>query len=254
MNPEISRLFFYPIKSFRGVETKTMKLTPQGAEWDRKWMLVDAKNQFITQRTMPQLARIGVDWIDDSSVELMQNGETLCDFGLNEQEGEQLTVTVWKDQVPAFEVSSEVSEALSQVLDKPVKLVRMADECKRLGRFGDSQPLLVLSEESNKGLEELAKTSLSIVRFRPNIVIRHCLPHSEDIWNSISAGSLTLRRIKPSTRCKIAQIHPLTGEVGEEPLKTLMTYRQIENKIAFGQYYGNDQSGEIRVGQILKVN
>ena len=115
--PEISRLFYYPIKSFRGVESKTLNLQKQGPEFDRQWMLVDEDNQFITQRQIPTLARIGVSIVDEARIELSLKGELVADFGLMEKESETIHVKVWKDEVAAHEVSSDVSAAISKLLD-----------------------------------------------------------------------------------------------------------------------------------------
>jgi len=247
---QISRLFFYPIKSFRGLEVKSLHLTSQGPYLDRQWMLVDEKNQFVTQRTMPQLARIGLSIEDGARIELTRDGNFITDFGIAETE-EKLNVKIWKDEVDAFEVSTDVYDDLSKLLDKKVKLVRISEESDRPGRFADEEPNLVISEESLKALEERAKTSLSMVRFRPNIVVRNCLPHAEDKWGQFKIGKIQFIGKEACTRCRITQTHPLTGEVGEEPMKTLKTYRSTEKGVAFGFYYGNDQSGEIQVGQSL---
>ena len=48
---------------------------------------------------------------------------------------------------------------------------------------------------------------------------------------------MEFKALKPCTRCKITTVHPLTGEVGDEPLKTLATYRRQERGIMFGYYY-----------------
>jgi uncharacterized protein YcbX len=251
IGPQISRLFFYPIKSFRGLEVKSLRLTTQGALLDRQWMLVDGKNNFITQRTMPELARIGVALEDEARLVLTQNGKFITDFGLEEKENE-LTVKVWKDTELAHEVSSEVSADLSKCFGKSVRLVRINDQSERPGRFSDDEPLLVVTEESLQALAVRAKESFFVARFRPNIVVRHAIAHTEDSWGQFKIGTLSFQGVKPCTRCRITQTHPLTGEVGDEPMKTLLTYRKAEKGVAFGYYYSNDQEGEIHTGQNLE--
>lgn len=255
----ISDLYFYPIKSFRGFRTKELNLLKRGAELDREWMLVDDKLQMLTQRQLPQLARIGVQL--DGFIELTLDGFGSVDFGLEEMEGKELSVNIWRSQVPAHEVNSEVSEWLSQVLSRPVKLVRLSEKAKRhsadheesLIRFHDQQPLLVISKASLKDLESRAKQTLSMSRFRPNIVVDGATAFAEDGWPKFTLGSVEFKPLKACTRCKITQVHPLTGEVGEEPLKTLLTYRKGEKGVAFGYYYGHLNNGKIHVGQELKL-
>lgn len=251
----VSELYFYPIKSFRGLRTGELRLEKSGPQWDRQWMLVDDKNGFLTQRQMPELARIGL-LMDDASIELSLQGHDSIDFGLEEKTGDAFAVKVWADEVPAYEVSPEVSEWLSAVLKKKVKLVRMSDAAQRASkvrpesrlRFVDQQPLLVISRGSLEQLELKAGVRLAMSRFRPNIVINHAAAHEEDHWSGFKIGNIEFQALKPCTRCKITTVHPLTGEVGEEPLKTLATYRRIEKGIAFGYYYAHLQEGLIKLG------
>ena len=73
-------------------------------------MLVDEKNSFLTQRQMPQLARIGLTFVEDSHIELSLNGNLVADFGLLEKEAAALTVRIWKDDVAAHEGLRRSSE------------------------------------------------------------------------------------------------------------------------------------------------
>ncbi|MBX3022720.1 MAG: MOSC domain-containing protein [Bdellovibrionales bacterium] len=253
----IRDLFFYPIKSFRGLHTSELMLTKAGPLWDREWMLVDDKGVFLTQRQHPELAKIGVRFEDDAGLELSAGAQGTMDFGLEEREGPEFQVTVWKTQVPAFEVSSEVSEWLSDLLTKKVKLVRLSPNAQRTFddampertvRFVDAKPLLVISTASLKQLELKAGVTLAMSRFRPNIVIDGVEPHAEDGWPAFKVGSIEFKTLKPCTRCKITTVHPLTGAVSEEPLKTLSTYRRGEKGITFGQYFAHMHEGRLRAG------
>lgn len=252
----IRDLYFYPIKSFRGIRLGEMTLEKAGPRWDREWMLVDEKNMFLTQRQHPELAKIGVRLEEDSSIELSLPDREPIDFGLEEHQGESLEVTVWKNKVAAHEVSSEVSEWLGEFLGKKVKLVRLSPDAHRAFdefpengvRFVDSKPLLVISQASLKKLEQLAGVTLSMSRFRPNIVVDGVEAHAEDTWAGIKAGGIEFKALKPCTRCKITTVHPLTGQVGEEPLKTLATYRRGEKGITFGYYYAHLKEGRLKVG------
>ncbi|MGH8805086.1 MAG: MOSC N-terminal beta barrel domain-containing protein, partial [Polaromonas sp.] len=46
----ISRLYVYPVKSCAGVPVQEAILTETGLEFDRAWMVVDEKGDFLTQR------------------------------------------------------------------------------------------------------------------------------------------------------------------------------------------------------------
>lgn len=247
----IQELYVYPIKSLRGVRVPTLEFDSQGPRFDRQWVLVDSKNQFLTQRTMPQLARFGVLLGADIEVSA-PDGENV-DFGLEEREGDEFNITLWKEQVPVYEVSGEVSEWFSEKLAQKVRLVGISPASTRTQRFVDSRPLLVLSKASLAGLEERMKTKVSVARFRPNIVLDKVLPHAEDQWTGFNVGKLEFTSLKPCGRCRVTTIHPLTGEMGEEPLKTLATYRQGEKGINFGQYYSSPSTGRVSIGDTLVI-
>jgi uncharacterized protein YcbX len=251
----VQDLFFYPIKSFRGLHTNELRLSEAGPELDRQWMLIDDKKNFLTLRQIPELAKIGLS-LDDAGLQLSQGEYGSVDFGLNEREGDEFTVTVWKNEVPAFEVSSEVSGWLSDLLKKNVRLVRISENSKRgyaelperTIRFVDQRPLLVISRASLEQLEKKAGITIAMSRFRPNIVVNQVPAHAEDEWTGFKIENLEFKALKPSTRCKITCTHPLTGVVGEEPLKTLATYRRLEKGICFGYYYAHLRNGTIKLG------
>ena len=54
----VSALYIYPIKSCRGIEVRAFRLDDLGPQFDRRFMLVDAEGQCITQREEPRLALV----------------------------------------------------------------------------------------------------------------------------------------------------------------------------------------------------
>ncbi len=253
----VDQLYFYPVKSLRGLRVEELTMNASGPMWDRQWMLVDEKNHFITQRQLPKLATIGVQMFAESALELSHKDMEGIDFGLEEHEGPECQVTIWKKEVPAHEVSSEVSEWVSDVAKQKLRLVRMSPEARRefnadvperWVRFVDQQPLLVITKAALQELEKKAGVTLSMTRFRPNIVIDGVPAHAEDAWSGFKVGGVEFKSIKPCSRCKITTVHPLTGEVGEEPLKTLSTYRRQEKGVMFGFYYAHVGDGTISAG------
>ena len=52
----ISQLFIYPIKSLGGISVETTLVTDRGFQYDRRYMLVDENNRFLTQREFPVMA------------------------------------------------------------------------------------------------------------------------------------------------------------------------------------------------------
>lgn len=53
----VTDLYIYPIKSLAGIRIESAKAEEMGFENDRRWMLIDEQNQFITQRKHPNLSQ-----------------------------------------------------------------------------------------------------------------------------------------------------------------------------------------------------
>jgi hypothetical protein len=94
-----------------------------------------------------------------------------------------------------------------------VSNVEGGDSCTAL------QPLAVTDrgvvQESRQGLEEKAGAPLIMERFRPNVVVSGAPAWAEDLWSEVaiggSEGSVTLKLVKPCSRCSIPDVDPTTG-------------------------------------------
>jgi uncharacterized protein YcbX len=119
--------------------------------------------------------------------------------------------------------------------------------------FSDGFPLLLISQASLDDLNGRLDTPISMLRFRPNLVVQGCAAFAEDHWKEMRIGDLRFRIVKPCSRCIIPSIDPATGERGLEPLRTLASYRKRGDKIYFGQNVIADGQGEIRVGMTVEL-
>jgi uncharacterized protein YcbX len=61
----LSEINIYPIKSLGGVRLKSAKIFEKGLEHDRRWMLIDEDNQFITQRIYAKMALFKLSMVSD---------------------------------------------------------------------------------------------------------------------------------------------------------------------------------------------
>src|SRR5690606_4214934 len=53
---KVQSLFIYPVKSLAGIRVQAFEMDDFGAAQDRRWMIVDAERNFVSQRTHPELA------------------------------------------------------------------------------------------------------------------------------------------------------------------------------------------------------
>ncbi|KAL1455603.1 hypothetical protein WDU94_009687 [Cyamophila willieti] len=99
------------------------------------------------------------------------------------------------------------------------------------GRFSDIASYMIVNEESVNDLNTRVpcEEKFTSQYFRPNIVVKHCIPYEEDTWDWIKIGESIFRVIKPCTRCIAITIDPETGVKNPnlEPIRTLRQYRRL---------------------------
>jgi uncharacterized protein YcbX len=92
--------------------------------------------------------------------------------------------------------------------------------------FSDGFPLLLVNQASLDDLSVRAGRALPVERFRPNLVVTGLPAWAEDELQVLQVGQVTLRLVKPCTRCSITTVDPVAGSFdGDEPLRTLRGFR-----------------------------
>ncbi len=266
----IARLFVYPIKSCAGIEVQEALLTETGLDLDRAWMVVDPKGQFLTQRELPRMALVRPQLKTEEMV-LRAPGMLALHVGIDVVE-EPMTVTVWRDTVPAWDMGAVAAQWFTDFLGQPCRLVRFDPEVRRLSsmdwtggvevpnQFADGFPVLVASEASmdhlNERLAAAGHAPVGIERFRPNVVLAGVEAHDEDRVDQIridaEGGELHLQPVKPCARCPIPDIDPATAASTPVVGDTLRSYRQdkrLDGAITFGMNAIVRQGA----GQMLRV-
>jgi len=239
----IEKLIIYPIKSFAGIEVDACNALKSGFEWDRRWMLVDKENNFISQRNHSILALFKTSIENSDLIVSFQNQK--LSFEKNQETGKILNVKIWKDRVNAFEVSASANSFFSNMLKQNVKLVKLKSEDKRIKvlnetpfetdvSLADGYPYLIVGTESINTLNAKLEQKIDYRRFRPNIIVKTFKAHEEDKWKTMKIGNLTVKMIKPCVRCNVIGIDQDNGNSSKEPTLSLSKYRKEENNIIFG--------------------
>ncbi len=265
----ISQLFIYPIKSLSGISISSSEVTNRGLKYDRRWMIVDKKNQFLTLREYPKMALLDVEINENSlSIKSREYSEMSVNIPFITETNNLENVTIWNATVQAKLVKIEVDEWLSDMLEVACKLVYMPDQSMRpvdttsgyhpaekFTSFADAYPFLLLGEASMQDLNSRTEKQFSIQRFRPNLVFSGGLPYSEDDIENFTINEVNFRGLENCARCKIPNINPENGILGadNEPLKTLSKYRLRNRNIEFGRNIVHDGTGIISVGDELKL-
>lgn len=265
----LSEINIYPIKSLKGISLKEGKIERRGLQFDRRWMLIDEKNQFLTQREFPKMATINVEIVEDA-LKISNNGEQM-EIPFEPEINDLARVQIWRSKCSARIYENSVNEWFSDILRTNCRLVLMPEETKRKVNyfyavhaddhvsFADGYPFLLIGENSLANLNEKLENPVPMNRFRPNFVVKNSAPFAEDGWKKIKIGDASFHVVKPCARCVITTIDQNTGHKnGVEPLKTLASFRipkrSRKKKILFGQNLIAESAGAILgVGDKIEV-
>ncbi|MEP6597128.1 MAG: MOSC N-terminal beta barrel domain-containing protein [Ginsengibacter sp.] len=261
----VSELYIYPIKSLAGIAVTSASVTDRGFKYDRRWMLVDEDNCFLTQRELPHMALLQVELTQDGlKVYHKNNIHTQIIVPPAEKTNETSTVKIWNDECNARFVSKLVDECFSQILSHKCRLVYMPYTTKRridetyslnkeITSFSDSHPILIIGQSSLDDLNDRLTDPLPINRFRPNIVFTGGDPFEEDVMEHFTINDINFYGVKLCARCMITTINQDDGVAAKEPLKTLATYRMRNNNVYFGQNLLHHGEGFVSVGDAIKI-
>lgn len=265
----LSEINIYPIKSLGGISLKGSVVENRGLQLDRRWMLVDEKNNFLTQRENPLMATVKTE-ILKNGLGVSSDNETL-EIPLETNLEETVSVKIWSSRCRARVYERKFNEWFSNILQKHCKLVLMPEETRRRVNyfyavhqddavsFADGYPVLLACESSLADLNSRLEMPVPMNRFRPNLVVSGADAFAEDGWKQIKIGTVIFHVVKPCGRCVMTTVDQTSGEKhGAEPLKTLATYRipkrSIKKKILFGQNLIAENSGEIlNIGDAVEV-
>ena len=267
----LTGLFIYPVKSLGGISLPAAELTPRGLRHDRRWLVVDARNRFLTQREHPEMALLAVEAAYNGFLLRHRQRPDLPPLYVPFEAVSEKTafVTIWDDMVFAQLGAPEADQWLSEALGRTCRLVYMPDVACRevepdkpelnptgtLVSFADGYPYLLASEESLAKLNAQLAAPVPMNRFRPNLVVAGVPADGEDAWHDFRIAGLPFRAVRGCGRCVLTTIDQTTAVKNPqaEPLRTLATYRTVGRKVLFGQNVTGPATGLVRVGDAVEV-
>jgi uncharacterized protein YcbX len=260
----LQEIYLYPIKSLGGISVTEALVEERGFRYDRRWMLVDKKGDFVTQRQYPQLALLQVA-LSETQLEVFSMGDPSqrIAFDLELASNQELQVSIWGDQVLARVLSAEVSRWFSDFLQMDLDLVVMPESSERKMdpryavhgesvSFADGMPYVLIGQSSLDDLNQRLNEPVRMDRFRPNMVFSGGEAYAEDQFKQLQIGEVGFQVVKPCGRCVLITVNQQTAEQGKEPLATLAKYRTVNNKVYFGQNAVALAPGIVRVGDLIQ--
>lgn len=283
LHATIEELWVYPVKSCAGIRLPEAELTDTGLAYDRAWMVVDDRGQFVSQRELPRMALIQPAF---RMGQLVLKAPGMLSLHLALDAAEQPTrVQVWDDEVEAYDMGDVAAQWFTDFLSpgapadlQRLRLARFDPEVMRRcdpawtgtrtahTQFADGFGLLVASraslDELNQRLQAAGQAPVDMRRFRPNIVLAGLTAHDEDRCGPMSIatpdGLAIIEPVKPCARCPIPDIDPDTAERDHRVGDTLQTYRQdrrVGGAVTFGMnaIVTGGEGMVLRTGQTVRA-
>jgi uncharacterized protein YcbX len=259
----LTALHVYPIKSAAGLAPAEWPVDERGLEHDRRWMVVDTHGDMLSQRSHPRLALVRPA-IGDGTLRVEAPGMPALELPLRPAGGVITSVVVWDDTCAAHWTGERAARWFSDLLETDCSLVHMPDSTLRpvdpdyapdgtRVSFADGFPFLLVSEESLADLNGRLRSPIPMNRFRPNLVIAGGEPFGEDAMTDFRIAGLRFRVVKPCARCVVTTTDQATLERGQEPLRTLASFRRRNGQVYFGQNVVHHGTGRLRIGDPLQV-
>ena len=268
---QITDLFIYPFKSARGIALPQARIDAMGLAGDRRMMLVDPSGQFITQRELPELARLTALPAAAYLTLRLEDGREM--MVAPAQPDNRMDVAIWRSIVSVAVAHENINDKLSGWFGRPVKLVFLDGESRRQASaewagenspmgFADGYQILVTTSGSLRALnEDMARHGegdVGMDRFRPNIVVDCDEPWAEDAWTGLEIGGIRFDFVKPCPRCIMTTQDQQTGSrEGANPMPAMGRLRMSADRRVPGPLFGWNAvprgEGLVRVGDAVTV-
>lgn len=284
MTPEIAgrieHITFHPVKGAAALETPRARLTKEGIEGDRQFMVVRAVPDengvfnFITQRDKREKADESQGLAVMSQIKPLMVGDHLLltwqgresiEVPRDYNAGAEIPVRIWDDVVQAVDQGDMLAEWLSDHLNLQTRLVKAAGSFHRDARqnyvangntvrFQDGYPIHWFYQESVNELSDRAGEPISWRTFRPNLVTSGSPAQTEHVFAAGEIAGIPFLNPKPCDRCPVTNVDQETGEIkAGRALTHLAKYKRWrkntgEQVVIFGENMLPQGEGEIAAG------
>ena len=271
---QLTALHVHPLKSGAIRPVGSARVEPRGLVDDRSWMVVDADGRLVSAREVHALFRVVADTpATDRSVStaLRLRAPGLPDLLLDHPSGTPVPVRLFSLDLGGTPAGDEADAWVRAATGRDdVRLVWCHDPAARRLQpgfsepgdhtaFADAFPVTIASLASLRRLDDWIVEAalergedppdpLPIERFRPNLVVDGEHAFEEDAWTHVTVGEVRFRVGKPTGRCVMTTIDPMSLETSKEPIRTLARHRLVGGKTLFAVHLVPETTGRIAVG------
>jgi uncharacterized protein YcbX len=253
----VQALQITPVKGLRVVAREAVQLTPTGVSEDRRFYLVDERNRMVNGKQLGTLNEVVGDYDHEARTLALIFPDGTQVAGAVEA-GAALDTRFYSRPAPAHELRGGFSEALSEHVGRPVRIVEGTDR-SGIDR-GKGGAVSLVSQASLDALARVAGAGdIDSRRFRMLVIVEGLgEPHEEDTWvgQDLQVGAARVRVRGHVGRCNITHRHPETGDPDLQTLDLLRQYRSAldtTEPLAFGVYGEVREPGRVAVGDTVEL-
>ena len=221
----LASLWRFPVKSMAAEALETCDVSWHGLSGDRRWAFI-----------RPGIERSGFPWLT------IRENNSLWRYQPRFVDPEKPDASETRVTTPSGADFDVVDPALAAELGPGVRVIK-----QDVGVF-DTMPLSLISAQSVSAISAASGASLSVLRFRPNLVIDVASgePFAEDEWvgSSLRIGELVMRVNKRDGRCVTVNVDPVSTHADPRVLKTIARDRDAK----LGVYGAVLTRGSVSVG------
>jgi len=253
----VSALSVVPVKGMRLQAPERLELDRGGAAavGDRAYYVIDERGRMINGKHVGELSTVLASATPDRLRLEFPDGRVIEDVV---REGEPVRTRFYSRMREDRLVEGPWSDALSDLLGRPVRLVRAAGPGRAVDR-GVHGAVSLVSAASVRELAAHAEVhDVDARRFRMLIEVDGVEAHAEDAWvgRRVRVGSAVVRFRGHVGRCLITSRDPDTGEIDLPTLDILEGYRgdvRSTEPLPFGIYGEVLEPGAVAVGDSAAV-
>jgi uncharacterized protein YcbX len=257
MSATVTALSITPVKGTQLQRVDRIQLDQHGVRENRRFFLIDENDEMVNATHLGALNTI-VSNYSDAERRLSLGFPNQSDLEGEVRLGDELVTRFYGEPMPARLVLGPWSEAISEHVGTPLRLVEAPDG-GAVDRGAEGAVTLVSRGSLERLAQQAERPDVDSRRFRMLIEIDGIASHEEDGWigRRFQVGEAALRGRGHVGRCVITNRHPETGEIDLQTLKILGTYRrevETTEPVAFGIYGEILRPGTISVGDAVSVD
>jgi uncharacterized protein YcbX len=250
MTARVSWISFTPVKATMLHLVEEADVLESGIRGDRRFYFVSERGRLVSNKDHGPLQRVRADYDTGSDVlSLLFHGGELVRGKV--ERGEEVETTFHKQPRNARLVVGPWSEAVSELVGQPLRLVEPERPAPDRGRGGAAT--LLATTSLGRLARQLAVETIDHRRFRMNFGVEGIEAHDEDDWRGrrVRIGDAVVIPQGNVGRCVITTQNPETGCTDLDTLKGIASYRSdvpSTEPLPFGVHAAVAEPGRVRVG------